>query len=148
MGSHAFDPAALIAKELHLTVRAVSAVIGLLDEGGTVPFIARYRKEASGGLDEVQIRSIRERRDYPGELDERRRVLTMTLQTAGWTGRPTQRLAAISRELARRGQDPLRLVGTHRRVRVALEYKQRDDAHRKTVLDELTLEAEKHGLGY
>jgi excisionase family DNA binding protein len=48
------------------------------------------------------------------------------------------------------GKIPFRLVGTHRRVRVAdlLEYKQKDSAHRKAVLDELTAEAEERGLGY
>jgi hypothetical protein len=48
------------------------------------------------------------------------------------------------------GKIPFRLVGSHRRVRVAdlIEYKQKNEAHRKAVLDELTAEAEKHGLGY
>ena len=50
----------------------VSAVVKLLAEGATVPFIARYRKEATGGLDEVQIRAIEERRAYLIELEERR----------------------------------------------------------------------------
>jgi excisionase family DNA binding protein len=48
------------------------------------------------------------------------------------------------------GKIPFRLVGTHRRVRVAdlVEFRQKDEAHRKSILDELTAEAEKHGLGY
>jgi transcriptional accessory protein Tex/SPT6 len=50
----------------------VVAVIGLLDEGGTVPFIARYRKEATGNLDEVQIRAVEEKLAYFRELLSRR----------------------------------------------------------------------------
>ena len=49
-----------IAKELNVPMRGLGAVIELLEEGGTVPFIARYRKEATGNLDEVQIRAIEE----------------------------------------------------------------------------------------
>ena len=62
---------ALLAKELELPANAIKAVVELLDGGGTVPFIARYRKEATGGLDEVQIRKIEERRTYLKELGER-----------------------------------------------------------------------------
>ena len=47
-----------IAKCLKLPLQSLVAVIGLLNDGGTVPFIARYRKEATGNLDEVQIRDI------------------------------------------------------------------------------------------
>ena len=51
-----------IAQELGVRDRQVEATVTLLDGGATVPFIARYRKEATGGLDEVQIRAIEERR--------------------------------------------------------------------------------------
>src|ERR1700730_7969985 len=57
-----------IAKTLSLPMRALVSVIELLDDGGTVPFIARYRKEATGNLDEVQIRSIEEKLAYFREL--------------------------------------------------------------------------------
>src|SRR5690349_5256107 len=67
-----YDPTAEIAAELKLSEAAVAAVLRLLLEGGTVPFIARYRKEATQGLDEVAIRSIEERRDYLVELHERK----------------------------------------------------------------------------
>jgi protein Tex len=60
-----------IAEELGVNPRQVQAAIELLDGGSTVPFIARYRKEATGNLDEVQIRAIEERRTYVLELDER-----------------------------------------------------------------------------
>ncbi len=68
-----FDPAEPIASELKLSPKAVRAVTALLREGSTVPFIARYRKEATGGLDEVAIRRIVERADYLSGLEDRRR---------------------------------------------------------------------------
>jgi len=78
-----FDPAPQIAAELELPQRGVAAVIRLLSEGATVPFIARYRKEMTGGLDEVQIRAIDERRVYLREFEERRRTILKTLTEAG-----------------------------------------------------------------
>jgi uncharacterized protein len=64
-----------IADEIGAQTPQAIAAIGLLDEGATVPFIARYRKEVTGGLDEVQIRDIQEKRAYLMELDERRRTV-------------------------------------------------------------------------
>ena len=62
----------LIAKELTIPLSQVTATVTLLDDGNTIPFIARYRKEVTGGLDEVQIRDIRERLEYLRKLAERR----------------------------------------------------------------------------
>ena len=53
-----------IAQSLNLPMRGLVVVIQLLDDGGTVPFIARYRKEATGNLDEVQIRNLEEKLAY------------------------------------------------------------------------------------
>ena len=61
-----------ITRELNLQPRQVAATAVLLEEGGTVPFIARYRKERTGELDEVQITAIRDRLEQLGELDKRR----------------------------------------------------------------------------
>jgi uncharacterized protein len=61
-----------IAQELGVNARQVEAAVKLLDEGATVPFIARYRKEATGGLDDTQLRSLEERLIYLRELEERR----------------------------------------------------------------------------
>ena len=58
-------------------------MIDLLDEGGTVPFIARYRKEATGNLDEVQIRAIEERLVYFRELAARRETILCTINAQG-----------------------------------------------------------------
>src|SRR5690349_15282946 len=84
-----FDPVPTLADELTLPRSGVSAVVKLLAEGATVPFIARYRKEATGGLDEVQIRQIEERRTYLVELDERRRQV---LDEIGKQGKLTDEL--------------------------------------------------------
>ena len=64
--------ASLIAKELAIPLHQVTATVTLLDDGNTIPFIARYRKEVTGGLDEVQIRDIQARLEYLRKLAERR----------------------------------------------------------------------------
>ena len=68
-----------IAQTLNLPVRGVVIVIELLDDGGTVPFIARYRKEATGNLDEVQIRDIEEKLAYFRDLAERRETILASI---------------------------------------------------------------------
>ncbi|MEE4136536.1 MAG: Tex family protein [Desulforhopalus sp.] len=71
--------APIIAKELHIRAEQVETVSALLDDGATVPFIARYRKEATGSLDEVQIAAIRDRRGELAELDKRRAAVLASL---------------------------------------------------------------------
>ena len=61
-----------IAKELSVRVEQVAATVDLLNEGSTVPFIARYRKEKTGGLDDTQLRKLEERLGYLRELEDRR----------------------------------------------------------------------------
>jgi len=78
-----FDPIPVLAAELNLPRASVSAVVKLLAESATVPFIARYRKEATGGLDEVQIRNIEERRTYLVELEARRASITNEIRSQG-----------------------------------------------------------------
>ena len=78
-----FDPVPLLGVELNLPPASVSAVVKLLAESSTVPFIARYRKEATGGLDEVQIRNIEERRTYLIEMDSRRKSILSEIQSQG-----------------------------------------------------------------
>ena len=68
-----------IAQELKLQHRQVAATAVLLEEGGTVPFIARYRKERTGELDEVQITSIRDRLAQLEELDKPRGTILDSL---------------------------------------------------------------------
>ena len=59
--AHPFSPLSAISQELGLRPEQVQAVVTLLDEGATVPFIARYRKDRTGALDEVQVLQIQER---------------------------------------------------------------------------------------
>ncbi|PWY56586.1 RNA-binding transcriptional accessory protein [Legionella qingyii] len=72
--------AAIIAQELKVKPAQAEAAIRLLNEGATVPFIARYRKEATEGLDDVQLRFIDERVLYLRELDERRAVVLQSIR--------------------------------------------------------------------
>jgi protein Tex len=72
-----------IAAELAVAVRQVSAAVELLDGGATVPFIARYRKEATGMLDDAQLRTLEERLRYLRELDERREAIRIQIAAQG-----------------------------------------------------------------
>ena len=72
-----------IADELGVPERQVSAAVGLLDGGATVPFVARYRKEATGGLDDAQLRTLQERLDYLRELEERRTAILNSICEQG-----------------------------------------------------------------
>jgi uncharacterized protein len=73
------DYFSIIANELGIKTGQVKATALLLQEGGTVPFIARYRKEATGGLDEVIVASVRDRLDQLAELDKRRDAILKSL---------------------------------------------------------------------
>ena len=72
-----------IADELGVAVRQVSAAVELLDGGSTVPFIARYRKEVTGALDDAQLRTLEERLRYLRELDERRNAILKEITAQG-----------------------------------------------------------------
>ncbi len=72
-----------IATELSVRPQQVAAAIALLDEGATVPFIARYRKEATGALDDTQLRSLEERLGYLRELEERRAAILASIEEQG-----------------------------------------------------------------
>ncbi len=72
-----------LALELAAKPAQVAAAIALLDEGATVPFIARYRKEATGGLDDVQLRLLEERLRYLRELEDRRAAIIASIEEQG-----------------------------------------------------------------
>ena len=72
-----------ISKLLSVPLKGMAAVIELLDGGATVPFIARYRKEATGNLDEVQIRDIQEKLEYFRELEDRRETVLASIAEQG-----------------------------------------------------------------
>jgi uncharacterized protein len=85
------DLQSVIANELGLAPRQVEGALALFDAGNTLPFIARYRKEATGGLDELQLRDVRDRAQYLRELDERRAAILASIEEQG---RPDPELAA------------------------------------------------------
>ena len=68
-----------IANELGVREKQIETVVELLDEGATVPFIARYRKEATGGLDDIQLRFLEERVRYLRELEDRRAAILKSI---------------------------------------------------------------------
>ncbi|MGI4982054.1 MAG: Tex-like N-terminal domain-containing protein, partial [Janthinobacterium lividum] len=72
-----------IATELGVQTRQVAAAIGLLDEGATVPFISRYRKEVTGNLDDTQLRNLEERLIYLRELESRRAAILLSIDEQG-----------------------------------------------------------------
>lgn len=80
MAQEMLASAAIIAQELKIKVSQAETAIALLDEGATVPFIARYRKEATEGLDDSQLRYLAERVLYLRELDERRAVVLQSIR--------------------------------------------------------------------
>ncbi|WP_329536787.1 Tex-like N-terminal domain-containing protein, partial [Kingella kingae] len=73
----------IIASELGVQENQISAAIELLDEGATVPFIARYRKEATGGLDDTQLRTLAERLQYLRELLDRKATVLKSIEEQG-----------------------------------------------------------------
>lgn len=105
-----------IAREIGVGPTQVKAVAKLLDEGSTVPFIARYRKEAHGNLDEVQIGKIQDRLAYYRELDERKKTI---LKSIDEQGKLTDELKSDSRDVreerARRPLPALQAQASHPR---------------------------------
>jgi protein Tex len=72
-----------IADELSIQLKQVTAAVGLLDEGATVPFISRYRKEVTGSLDDTQMRNLEERLGYLRELEDRRATILKSIEEQG-----------------------------------------------------------------
>ena len=72
-----------IAQELGVRDGQVRSAVGLLDGGATVPFVARYRKEVTGGLDDAQLRTLEDRLGYLRQLEERRRTVLTSIDEQG-----------------------------------------------------------------
>ena len=90
-----------IATELGVGVGQVAATVELLGEGATVPFIARYRKEKTGGLDDTQLRKLDERLGYLRELEDRRATVLKSIEEQG---KLTPELVALHRRRADQGR--------------------------------------------
>ncbi|MCC8070682.1 MAG: RNA-binding transcriptional accessory protein [Bacteroidales bacterium] len=91
------EHAAIISQELNLGKRQVASTLRLLNEGATIPFIARYRKEVTNGLDEVIIHTIAQRKEALEELDKRKAYILETIESQG----------ALTPELRQRIEDSL-----------------------------------------
>src|SRR5690606_22213038 len=72
-----------LAEELNIRPQQVSAAVALLDECATVPFIARYRKEITGALDDTQLRTLEERLRYLREMEDRRAAILKSIDEQG-----------------------------------------------------------------
>ena len=72
-----------IAEEIGCRAPQAAAAVALLDEGATVPFVARYRKEVTGGLDDTQLRTLEERLGYLRELEDRRAAILASIDEQG-----------------------------------------------------------------
>jgi uncharacterized protein len=72
-----------LAQEMGVSLARVNAAVELLDDGATVPFIARYRKEATEGLDDTQLRFLEERLSYLRELEDRRAIILASIDEQG-----------------------------------------------------------------
>src|SRR6476620_12628666 len=72
-----------IAAEIKVQEQQIRAAVELLDGGATVPFIARYRKEVTGGLDDIQLRELEYRLGYLRELEERREAVIKSIEEQG-----------------------------------------------------------------
>ena len=72
-----------LAADIQARQEQISAAVALIDEGATVPFIARYRKEVTGGLDDIQLRELAQRLDYLRELAQRREVVRKAIADQG-----------------------------------------------------------------
>src|SRR3569833_2892484 len=99
---------ARLAQELVAKESQVAAAVALLDEGATVPFIARYRKEVTGGLDDTQLRLLDERLRYLRELEERRVVVRKSIEEQG------KLTGALARDIADAAAEPIKTFPSHR----------------------------------
>jgi len=93
-----------IASELNVKPAQVSAAISLLDEGATVPFISRYRKEVTGGLDDIQLRALEERLVYIREMEDRRQTILSSIDEQGKLS-PELRQAILTADTKTRLED-------------------------------------------
>jgi len=101
MDSQLAHIAAAVAQELTLQPRQVAATLEMFAEGNTLPFVARYRKEATGGLDETQLRAIQERAEYLTELGDRRAAIRKSIDEQGkMTSELSTRLDAVTTKQA------------------------------------------------
>ena len=109
----------LIAKDVAVKPGQVEAVIKLLEEGNTVPFIARYRKEVTGSLDEVQIKAVEDRYHYIQQLEQRKEEVIRLIQEQEKLT-PVLEQAILSATILQRVEDLYRPYKQKRRTKATI----------------------------
>ncbi len=109
----------LIAKDVAVKPGQVEAVIKLLEEGNTVPFIARYRKEVTGSLDEVQIKAVEDRYHYIQQLEQRKEEVIRLIQEQEKLT-PELEQAILSATILQRVEDLYRPYKQKRRTKATI----------------------------
>ena len=82
-GCFSVDIIQILAKELGIAAQQAESAVRLIDEGNTIPFIARYRKEVTGGLDDTVLRALDERLNYLRSLQKRREEVAALIESSG-----------------------------------------------------------------
>jgi uncharacterized protein len=136
-----------LAAELSVKPQQVTAAVTLLDEGSTVPFIARYRKEATGGLDDAQLRTLEERLAYLRELEERRAAILKSIEEQG---KLTDELktAIASADTKQRLEDLYLPYKPKRRTKAQIAREAGLEALATTLLEDPRLDPESEALKY
>ena len=136
-----------IAQELSVTAHQVQATITLLDEGATVPFIARYRKEVTQGLDDIQLRLLQERLVYLRELEERRQTILNSIQEQGKMT-PELEAAILNEESKMRLEDLYRPFKPKRRTKGQIAIEAGIEPLADALYQDPTLDPEQHAQTY
>jgi len=113
------DLALRVSRELSIPRKQVEGALALFSEGATLPFIARYRKEATGGLDELQLREVRDRTAYLEALEDRRRTVLASIEEQGRLS-PELRTALLAAETKQELEDLYRPYRPRRRTRATI----------------------------
>jgi len=136
-----------IANEIVATTRQVEAAVGLLDGGSTVPFIARYRKEMTGGLDDAQLRTLEERLVYLRELEERRTKVLKSIDEQGKLS-PALKLEVLGADTKTRLEDIYLPYKPKRRTKAQIAREAGIAPLVEAILADPTLDPENLATGY
>lgn len=136
-----------IAQELAVRPQQVQAAVALLDEGATVPFIARYRKEVTGGLDDTQLRNLEERLGYLRELEERRASVLKSIEEQGKLT-PALSAAILGADTKTRLEDLYAPYRPKRRTKAQIAREAGIEPLLDALLDDPTLDPETAAAGY
>src|SRR5246127_3601688 len=136
-----------LAAELAVKPQQVAAAVALLDAGSTVPFIARYRKEATEGLDDTQLRALEERLGYLRELEERRASILKSIEEQGKLT-PELKAAVESADTKQRLEDLYLPYKPKRRTKAMIAREAGLDALATRLLADPTLDPQQEALTY